>query len=124
MIDEKGTLLQEDATCPNVGYQRASICVPVKVTPFAKAGATMTKCCKKAVVVSGKELCEGEVNGSCFFTIAQDICVAVPVDFGAVAEVGETVVNCLEASAEDICLDCDKEEPVLPTEPVEPVIQA
>lgn len=34
----------EDQTYPAVGYQSASICVPVTVTPFANTGATRTKC--------------------------------------------------------------------------------
>lgn len=41
-------------TCPTVGYQSASICVPVTVTPFATAGITITKCCGDAVVTPGK----------------------------------------------------------------------
>ena len=48
-------------------------------------------------------------NGACTFTITQDVCVAVPVDFGAVATVGDAYVSCLNASADDICTDCDKE---------------
>lgn len=30
-------ILNETQTCPAVGYQSASICVPVTVTPFAQA---------------------------------------------------------------------------------------
>lgn len=33
----------ENQTCPAVGYQAASVCVPVTVTPFAEAGKTVTK---------------------------------------------------------------------------------
>ena len=32
--------------------------------------------------------------------------MAVPVEFGAVASVGDTYVNCNGASASDICTDC------------------
>lgn len=32
-------VLSETQTCPAVGYQSASICVPVTVTPFAQTGA-------------------------------------------------------------------------------------
>lgn len=35
----------ENQTCPAVGYQAATVCVPVTVEPFAKAGMTKTKCC-------------------------------------------------------------------------------
>lgn len=100
--------LKEDQTCPAVGYQAASICVPVTVTPFAKTGATSTKCCGNPVVTSGKNTCGGTKNGACAFTISQDICVAVPVAFGAEATVGDTFVNCMGASADDVCTDCDR----------------
>lgn len=107
MMDNNMALL-EDQTCPTVGYQSASICVPVTVSPFAKTGATFTKCCGAPVVTPGKITCDSERNGSCVFTISQDICVAVPVEFGATATVGDAFVNCNEASAEDICTNCGK----------------
>ncbi len=96
----------ENQTCPTVAYQLSSVCVPVTVTPFAKAGATVTKCCSKPVVTAGKYLCDGVKNGQCVFTISQDICVEVPVEFGAVASVGDAYVGCNGASADDICPDC------------------
>lgn len=103
------TNAMENQTCPAVGYQAASICVPVTVTPYAEAGKTITKCCGDPVVVSGNDSCEGVKNGSCSFTISQNICVAVPVSFGAVATVGESYVNCAGATAEDVCTDCAAE---------------
>ncbi len=99
----------EDQTCPAVGYQSASICVPVTVTPFAYTGATRTKCCGDPVVISGINTCGGAKNGTCSFTISQDICVAVPVIFGATAAVGDTYVDCNGATAENNCEDCDKD---------------
>ena len=51
-------------------------------------------------------------KGSCFFTITQDICVAVPVNFGAVATVGDSYVNCNGASEQEICTDCGKDFPL------------
>lgn len=106
-------LLNETQACPAVGYQSASICVPVTVTPFAKTGVTATKCCGAPVVTPGRASCGGMQNGSCTFTISQNICVAVPVEFGAVAAVGDTYVDCINASQEDICFDCD--QPIVPT---------
>lgn len=76
--------LMENQTCPAIGYQSASICVPVTVTPYAQTGVTTTKCCGTPVVTPGIAVCGGIKNGSCAFTITQDICVAVPVEFGAV----------------------------------------
>ena len=111
-----------DQTCPAIGYQSASICVPVTVTPFAKAGTTITKCCGNAVVTPGKVPCEGIKNGACSFTISQDICVAVPVEFGAVATVGETFVNCNDASSDDICTNCGVKSSIVEPEIETPTV--
>lgn len=105
--------MNEIQTCPAVGYQSASVCVPVTVTPFAQTGETVTRCCGEPVVMQGNT-CAGTRNGSCVFTISQDICVSVPVAFGATAAVGEAYVSCNDASAEDICTNCAQ----LPAEPV------
>ena len=96
----------ENQTCPTVAYQLSSICVPVTVTPFAKASMTMTKCCSRPTVTPGRELCNGVKGGQCVFTVSQDICVEVPVEFGAVAQVGDTYVACNGASADDIRPAC------------------
>lgn len=100
----------EDETCPAIGYQSASVCVPVTVTPFAHVGKTFTKCCGDPVVAPGRTACGGTKGGSCYFTISQDICVEVPVDFGAAADVGDAYVTCNGASAEDICTDCGEDD--------------
>lgn len=100
----------KDMTCPAVGYQKISVCVPVTVTPFANAGKTKTKCCGEPVVTPGDMSCPGKKNGVCTFTISQTICVEVPVDFGARAMVGDTFVDCLNASAYDICSNCHDED--------------
>lgn len=97
----------ENQTCPTVGYQAATVCVPVTIEPYARAGATRTKCCGEASVLPGKQICGGIKNGLCSFTLSQNICVAVPVEFGANAVVGEAFVDCLGASATDICTDCN-----------------
>ena len=54
----------------------------------------------------GTIVCGGVKNGVCSFTVSQNICVAVPVEFGANAVVGEAYVDCLGVSSEDICTDC------------------
>lgn len=110
MLTDTNQIAMEDQTCPAIGYQSSSICVPVTITPFANAGATHTKCCGLPVVTPGINTCGGLKNGTCSFTISQDICVAVPVDFGATASVGDTYVNCNGASAQDICTECGKDD--------------
>ncbi len=107
----------QDQTCPAVAYQSASVCVPVTVTPFASAGATYTQCCGDPVVTSGHNTCGGTKKGSCVFTVSQELCVAVPVVFGATAQTGDTYVTCNGATAEDICADCGQPSPDADGEP-------
>ncbi len=96
--------------------------VPVTVTPFAKAGATVTKCCGTTIVTPGKSICDGVKNGTCVFTVGQNICVQVPVEFGAVAQVGDTYVSCNGATVDDVYTDCNQGT-IIPEEPkVEEVI--
>ncbi len=90
--------------CPVVGYQRSTVCVPVTVTPFAHVGTAITSCCGEPVVTAG-DVCPGD-GGVCCFTIKQQICVAVPVEFGARAVAGTPSVQCGEASNTNICRDC------------------
>lgn len=94
-------------SCPSVGYQTATVCVPVTVTPYVRAGACVTRCCGGAFVAPGENMCGGEENGSCTFTLSQTLCIAVPVEFGATASVGDASVVCGSASSENICDGCD-----------------
>ena len=110
MQDKEMQAMPEDQGCPAVGYQSASICVPVTVTPFAHTGAPYTKCCGNPVVTAGESSCGGAKNGTCSFTICQKICVAVPVQFGATTTVGDTYVACNGASAHEDCVCCNKDD--------------
>lgn len=105
--DLENIILNADENeCPAVGYQQADVCVQVTVTPYATPGTAVTTCCGDPVVTAGDVPCGGKRKGSCTFTMTQTVCVAVPVAFGAVATVGDTYVDCLGASSEDICTDC------------------
>jgi hypothetical protein len=97
---------EEPQTCPATGYQSVSVCVPVTVEPFASPGTTVTKCCGDPIVRMGADaICQGVRNGSCSFTITQDICVEVPVLFGARTVVGDTFVACRGSSATNNCCE-------------------
>ncbi len=90
-------------TCTRNAYQRARVSVPVAVKPFTFAGPTEAFCCGDPII---KEIrCTGTKNRICYFTISQEICVEIPIHFGANACVGSTWVDCLEASTDD-CDDC------------------
>ncbi|MPN63770.1 hypothetical protein SDC9_211536 [bioreactor metagenome] len=103
---DENLLQQEVVTCPAVGYQEVTVCVPVTVTPFGNAGTATTFCCGSPTVTTDMTPCAGTVNGSCMFKITQEMCVAVPVEFGATAVTGAPHVQCGDASAVDICTDC------------------
>lgn len=113
---DKELILQDNATCPTVGYQAVNVNVPVTVTPFAHAGSTITRCCGTPIVKSGKATGQGTKNGTCNFTLGQNIVVAIPVAFGAEATVGDTYVDCLGASSEEI--DCGTLSQIM--EPIQP----
>ncbi len=77
---------------------------------FRSAGDATVKCCGKPVVVSGEPCCSGKKNDVCTFTISQTLCVEVPVTFGAQTNVGGTYVDYLNASADDICKNCNSQK--------------
>ena len=102
---------QDDGSCPVVGYQRSTVCVPVTVTPFAHVGTPITNCCGEPIVTAG-DVCPRN-GGVCRFTISQEICVAVPVEFGARAVAGTPSVQCGKASNKNICTDCTPADTVV-----------
>lgn len=88
--------------CESVFYQKETVCVPVKVTPYAKAGTAKASCCGKPVVRAGAQCTGGQT--SCTFTITQNLCIEVPVSFGAEIETGTATVQCGTVSEEEC--DC------------------
>lgn len=101
--EDRKELFQKHNTCVRTAYQRAVVSVPVAVKPFSVAGPTNTLCCSDPVVTNVR--CTGTKDRICYFTITQEICVEVPIHFGAEAHVGEPGVDCLETSLEE-CDDC------------------
>lgn len=97
---------QQVITCPATAYQASSVCVPVTVTPFATPGTTTTVCCGPPVITPGIGECPGVVNGTCVFTISQNLCTTVPVEFGANSFTGDARIVCGTTSATDICTGC------------------
>lgn len=95
-----------DQVSPSVGYQAATVCVPVTVTPYADVGATATYAYSDPVITPGIAMINETPNTSTSFTITQNICVAVPILFGASASAGEPSVIGKTASIE-ICKGCN-----------------
>lgn len=77
-------------------------------------------------MIAGRYTCNGVKNGQCVFTLSQDVCIEVPVEFGSVATVGDTYIACNGASAEDICPDCtvnDATPPLVEDIPTDPILE-
>ena len=96
-----GPICGSENRCTAMGYQTANVCLPVTVTPYARPGTPRTYCCGTPIVTPGVSVCPGERMGSCAFTVSQQICVAVPVEFGADILLGEHSVECLGASEDE-----------------------
>ncbi len=88
--------------CESVFYQKETVCVPVKVTPFAKPGIAKATCCGEPIVKPGTQ-CSGNQT-SCSFTITQNLCIEIPISFDAVIETGTAVVQC--GTVSEIECDC------------------
>ncbi|MDP4153853.1 MAG: hypothetical protein Q8865_10540 [Bacillota bacterium] len=106
---EKDKTPQKAQCCPAVGSQIAKICLPVSTHPYAVTGPISIHCCGDPVIKQSCDHCFGKVNGACDFTISQKIRVDVPVEFGAMVNVGETYVSCGHFGDENLDLeeDCD-----------------
>ena len=110
-VNVLNSLQADEGSCPAVGYQKVDVCVPVTVEPTATVIGTVTTCCGDAVVIAGSAPpCSGSKKGVCVFKMTQTLCVAVNVEFSATATVGDPYVDCIEASAENICINCTSEE--------------
>lgn len=97
-----GPVCDSNESCETVFYQKETVCVPVKVTPFAKSGTAKATCCGEPVVKSGAQ-CSGNQT-SCSFIITQNLCIEIPISFGAVIETGTAVVQC--GTVSEIECDC------------------
>lgn len=100
-----GPVCNGNEPCESVFYQKEKVCVPVKVTPFAKPGTAKATCCGEPVVQQGTQ-CSGDQT-SCTFTITQNLCIEIPISFGAEIETGKAVVYCGTVSEKEC--DCSDE---------------
>ena len=95
-------------SCESVFYQKESICVPVTVTPYATPGTATATCCGTPVIRPGAT-CEHKQT-SCTFTITQNLCIEIPISFGAAIETGTASVQCGTVSEEPCdCSDSPEE---------------
>ena len=80
-----GPVCSEAAECESLFNHRETVCVPVTVTPFARPGSARTICCGKPKI---------STETSCSFTVSQELCIELPITFGAHVETGSISVQC------------------------------
>lgn len=95
--------IQQVETCSATGFQTASVCVPVTIIPFVRAGTITTYSYGEPVIVPGETVSPGTPNGTCSFTVTQSICTAVPLQFGATATIGTMNVLYGVPTCEEVC---------------------
>lgn len=92
-----------DVTCTVDAYQRVCVTAHVTVTPTAKCGTPTVTCLTPVrIVTGGTPPCPGGTlspTGTCSFTIAQELCVKVPVSFGAKTDCETGSAYCFPPSA-------------------------
>lgn len=106
-----GPACGEEESCESVFFQTETVCVPVKVTPFAEPGEAKATCCGEPIIKNEEHCPNG--RKSCTFTITQKLCIEIPISFGAVIETGEATVQCGEVSKEPCDCDDDDDSTVL-----------
>jgi len=79
----------EESIITVTGFHETTVSVPVTVTPFVNVGPTKTHLLGESLILSGISTCPGTQNGSCQFTISQNICVEIPIEIGGTASLGE-----------------------------------
>ena len=88
--------------CSHVCVQYADVSVPIKLNPYSNVGYVKVECCGEPEVVCRVKP-ECSKSKGCEFTITQTMRVKIPVEFGAVATVGDTIVECGKCGGCDHC---------------------
>lgn len=96
--------------CTTVGSQKAKICLPVSIIPYAVTSPAIVNCCGETEVGFISDECTASEATSCEFVISQVINVDVPVEFGASVKIGETYIQCAVTGECTSCLDAEIED--------------
>lgn len=86
--DRPGPESENPGKCTVVSYQPAAVSVPITVRPNVVTGGIRAYCCGDPVMRPASNA--GRTNmrpgdARCSFTITQDICIEIPIEFSAQA---------------------------------------
>lgn len=80
-------------TCTSISSQYSDVSLPIKLRPYVSVGDLKTECVGEPIVAlraSHNATC----SYGCEITITQTICMSIPIEYGATADIGEAVANC------------------------------
>lgn len=100
LMEEKG--MDRTKPCEKIVHQKAKVTLPISIEPFVVSGKIKTRCCG-APKLSIAPYCE--CKDYCNYLITQEICIEIPLKFGAITETKETFIECEEPVIEDGCRD-------------------
>lgn len=75
----KATVQAEPAQCPAIVHETVCVQAEITITPDVEVGE-FSSFCVGAPVIGG---CDGTPVASCTFTVSQNICVQIPLNFSA-----------------------------------------
>lgn len=100
-----------DGSCPRDVYVPATVCADINITPYVQHRCEPTlHCCGEPRLSSTPTSCPGVKNQTIHFTVSQDICIKIPLEFGATTLVGEPFVQAGNPTLEDICSGCESSQ--------------
>lgn len=95
--------------CQRIFYQIVGVSGEVTITPKIACGPITVTCLESQLVrgqtTKGKDWHKGD-DGTCRLTVFQELCVAVPITFGAKAQCALTDIYCGPASADPEACFC------------------
>ncbi len=107
-MDNLTNAKQLDEACETVAYLPMRISAPVTVTPFMRELPANVSCCGDPTIISIPNSCRGSGNSRrCSFVITQNLCIEIPIEIGAMSNVGNLCIKCGTPTSEDICTNCD-----------------
>ncbi|NMA94808.1 MAG: hypothetical protein GX974_02060 [Clostridiales bacterium] len=81
---------REGCGCPTLVHQRVSVQGTVTITPDIISGPSKTFCIGEPIIGG----CPEDLAPSCSFTVAQNICVQIPLFFSATASTVSNGLAC------------------------------
>ncbi|MEG0330703.1 MAG: hypothetical protein RSC10_09510 [Longicatena sp.] len=87
------TSCEEETTCTSTSSQFASVKIPIHLQPYAIVKEITTQCCDEPILSIQTR---NEPSCTCGYEllITQNICIHIPIEFGAACDIGDIQSEC------------------------------